>query len=242
MQGTAEGSGQQVTGPNNRPSKGLLIAVLVGLLLLGGSFVAGNVLGDDSSEVSDLKDEVSSLSADLDDAESDLNFVEEELDLNEEQKRNLANQIKAEENLSGDVEEIVSGSGSAPEADYLPGVAGTVGDLVIKPSLELEASSEEEATWYATFEVKNNGSNPVELFCGGSEATLVDAAGRNYEGEGVLASNTANCGNAIQPGLTIDNYVVEFTTPADAEPALIEVAGGEYGEGPTKSWGVEAGE
>ena len=207
-----------------------------------GAFVAGNLLGDDSGEVSDLKRQVAQLSDDLSNAESELDFVEEELDLTSEQKENLSNQLKAEKDLNGEVDELVKGAGSAPDADYLADVAGTVGQFVMKPTLEEGSSSEEATTWLVTIEAKNNGSRPVDIFCGGSEVTLVDSQNRSYDGEAVLAEDTANCGDSLQPGLTIDNYVIEFTLPGDAEPELIEISGGEYGEGPTKSWAVGAGE
>lgn len=235
-------TGQVATGRSGWQNRRLGITALIGLALLIGAFVAGNVLGDDSSEVSDLEQQVAQLSDELSEAESELDFVEEELDLTAEQKENFASQLKAEESLSGDADELVEGEGSAPDADYLAGVAGTVGEFVMKPSTERGSSSGEEATWLVTIEAKNNGSQPAEIFCTGSEVTLVDSVGRSYEGEGVIAGNTANCGSSLQPGLTIDNYVIEFTLPAEAQPALIEIAAGEYGEGPVKSWAVEADE
>jgi hypothetical protein len=210
------------------------------VLLLAGAFVAGNVVGDDSDEVDDLNDQVANLSNELSSSESDLEYVREELNLSDEQKRNLASQLKAEQDLSGNVDEIAGGSGSAPESDYLAGVAGPIAEYVMRPSVELESSSEDEARWVATIEAKNNGSEPAELFCGGNGVTLVDSDGRSYEGEAVLASDTANCGASLQPGLTIDNYENEFTLPIGAEPASIEISAGEFGEGPTKSWAVEA--
>jgi hypothetical protein len=236
--------GKEQIAAGQEPARGHLnrrlgITAVVMLLLIAGAFVAGNVLGDDSDEVADLEKQVAELSDDLQDSESELDFTEEELDLTEGQRRNLASQLKAEESLSGDIEELTDGSGSAPDSDYLAGVAGTVGQFVMKPTIEMGSSSGEEATWFVTIEAQNNGSSPVEMFCTGSEVTVVDSLGRSYDGEGVLAEDTANCGDAIQPGLTIDNFVVEFTLPSGAEPALIEIAGGEYGEGPSKSWAVE---
>jgi hypothetical protein len=214
------------------------IAVVAIVLLVAGAFVAGNVIGDDSSEVSDLEEQVSDLEGNLSEAEDERDFTEEELEITSERKQNLANQLKAEQNLSGDVEELTESSGSAPEADYLAGVAGIVGQYTMKPLVEKGTTSGDETTWLATIEVKNNGSSPAEIFCGGSEATLIDTQGRSYEGEGVLSGSSANCGNAIGPGLTVDNYIIEFTLPTGAEAALIEIAGGEYGDGPFRSWAV----
>lgn len=216
----------------------IAIAAAVIVVLIAGAFVAGNLIGDDSGEVSELEDRVANLETNLSNAEAQRDSVEEELELTSERKQNLANQLKAEKDLSGDIEQLTESSGSAPEADYLAGVAGSVGQYVMRPVVHESSSSGEETTWLATIEVKNNGSSPAEVFCGGSEATLIDTQGRSYEGEGVLNGSTANCGNAIGPGLTVDNYVVEFTLPSSADPALIEIAGGEFGEGPYRSWAV----
>lgn len=241
--GQSQGERSKESAAPQSPRRGLRLPAiaLLALVLIAGAFVAGNVSGDDSDEVSKLRDEVAKLDGNLADAEDELDFVEEELDLTSEQKANLASQLKAERDLSGELDEFTEGMGSAPDADYVANAAGTVGEFVMRPSLERGATSEDETTWLATIEVKNNGSSPAEIFCGSSGATLIDSTNRTYEGESVLAEDTANCGSSLQPGLTADNYVLEFTLPSDAKPAVIEISGGEYGEGPTKSWAVESG-
>lgn len=221
-------------------NRNLAIAALAALLVLVGAFVAGTVVGDDSSEVESLQGDLSDVSLELDDASAQLREVEDELDSISEEKDNLADQLAAEQDLNGELPATDVG-GEVPEADYVMGAAGTVGEFTMEPSLAEESASEGVVRWVATITVKNNGSEPAELFCGDSGAELVDSLGRSYGAKSVISfseGGSANCGDAVQPGLTIDNFKMEFSLPADAKPALLELSAGEYGEGPTKSWAV----
>jgi hypothetical protein len=216
----------------------LALMALGGLLIVCGAFVAGTLVADDSSEVESLKSELGDARAELDEEASLLEAVESESETAEEERDNVADQLAAEQDLNG-ASPIPVAVGSAPKGDYVIGAAGTVGEFTMEPTLEEVSSSEGEARWVATITVKNNGSGPAELFCGDSGAALIDSSSRTYgAGAVVVYEGSANCGDAIQPGLTIDNFKMEFKLPSDAEPALLELSAGEYGEGPTKGWTV----
>lgn len=214
------------------------IAGVALLILVVGAFVAGNVVGDDASEVESLEAELSEVQGDLDDVSSSLRQVEDELDATREERDNLTDQLSAEQNLSGEAP-VATDGGQIPDADYVIGAAGNVGEYTMDPALAKASTQDGVTRWVATIVVKNNGSEPAELFCGDYGAELIDSRGRTYGAKSVVAvEGSANCGDAIQPGLTIDDYKMEFSLPADAEPAVLELSGGEYGEGPYKSWAV----
>ncbi len=219
-------------------SRTAALVALVALLAIAGAFVAGTVVGDDSGEVGSLKDELAGVQFELDEEASQRDEAEAEADSLDEENENLANQLAAEQDLNGELPSPAA-TGEAPGGDYVLGAAGIVGDFTMEPSLDLTSTTDGVARWVATITAKNNGANPAELFCGDSGAELVDSLGRTYDGKSVLfREGSANCGDALQPGLTIDDYKMEFSLPADGEPALLELSSGEYGEGPTKGWAV----
>ena len=95
-------------------------------------------------------------------------------------------------------------------------------------------------TKYAlSVDVKNDGKQPINPFCGGEEATIVDTAGRQYSGESTLDFNSPNCGDDIQPGLTKTGYLMEFTLPADAKPALVELVYDIFSDDDPVSWAIK---
>lgn len=218
-------------------TRNVAIAGVALLILIVGAFVVGNVVGDDASEVESLEAELSGVQEELDGASSSLRQVEGELESTREERDNLADQLSAEQNLSG--EAPVAAGGDVPDADYVIGAAGNVGEFTMDPALAKASTQDGVTRWVATIVVKNNGSEPAELFCGDYGAEVIDSQGRTYGAKSVVAvEGSANCGDAIQPGLTIDNYKMEFSLPADAKPAVLELSGGDYGEGPYKSWAV----
>ena len=93
----------------------------------------------------------------------------------------------------------------------------------------------------ATMEVKNLGNEEIDPFCGGSGATLIDGQGRKFEGTDVMNydGSTNNCGDAIQPGLSEGNFVMEFKTPPDAKPSQLLLYGDYDYEDEAKSWNVQ---
>ena len=181
------------------------------------------MVGDDSSQVDDLNAEVSSrddtivgLEDDVDQAEDELSAAEAEIASVAEERDELQDRLKAE--LSITTEGSSGPAGSAPvDTDYPFDAAGKLGSLVVKPS-SLEASGNQ---WIMTFDAKNDGSDPVDPFCGGG-GTLIDSEGRSFTGDAVLADSTANCGDSLQPGLTA-TYQLKFNTPAGTEPAAVEL-------------------
>jgi uncharacterized protein affecting Mg2+/Co2+ transport len=91
--------------------------------------------------------------------------------------------------------------------------------------------------WRAAITVKNIGSQPVQVFCGG-DATLTDILGRTYEGKGVIGEGSEDCGEKLQPGLSGSSYRVEFKTPTNATPATLSLWGdSEYSE-QARAWTV----
>ncbi len=138
-------------------------------------------------------------------------------------------------------------SGSGPEADYALGEAAIVGDFVFKPTafdqtaFEQSGASGGEATYVATIDVKNDTSEPQDPFCGDDGAAVVDEQGQRHDGDSVRGSATPNCGDSLQPGVTADNYQMEFTLPADAKPVVLELWGAlsVVDESDAKAWSVE---
>jgi len=50
-----------------------------------------------------------------------------------------------------------------------------------------------------------------------------DLKGRSFDGEGVIADDTPNCGDDLQPGLSADNFQIRFRLPNDAEPSVLRI-------------------
>ena len=130
------------------------------------------------------------------------------------------------------------GSSTAPKTLHI-GESGVVGSMKITPTsfAKLEGSGE-AAKWRLTMTVKNVGTEPVQPFCGG-EATMTDAIGRVYEGEGLAGeANSENCGDKLQPGLSGSNYLVDFKAPTNTKPATVTLWGEQSAESEAKTWKV----
>ena len=132
-----------------------------------------------------------------------------------------------------------SGSNSAA-ADLRIGQAGAVGNLSIRPTSFVNLGGSGEATkWRATITVKNDGSEPVQPFCGSGQASLTDAQGRVYEGEAAVnEANSVNCGEKVQPGLSGSPFVVDFKTPTAAKPKTLSLWGESEYQEQAKTWSV----
>jgi hypothetical protein len=120
------------------------------------------------------------------------------------------------------------------------GQSAAVGNLSIRPTSFVKLGGGGEAVkWRVTISVKNDGDSGAQPFCGDGAGSLVDNAGRTYEAESVVnEANSVNCGEKVQPGLTAAPFVIDFKTPADANPVTLSLWGeGEYQE-QAQSWTV----
>ena len=185
------------------------------------------------------------LTSSLSNKDDDLESVRTELSDTGGQVTRLRQRLKAEAGISGELPTAQS-SGSGPQADYALGEAGIVGDFIFKPTafdqtaFEQTAASGGEATYVATISVKNDTSEPQDPFCGDDGAAVIDELGQRYDGDSVRVSATPNCGDSLEPGLTADHYQMEFTLPADAKPAVLELWGAVsvVDESDAKAWSV----
>ena len=137
-----------------------------------------------------------------------------------------------------------SAASAAPQAGGLKvGESGDVGGLfgITLVSFAQSSSRGGVVKYKATMEVKNLGNEEIQPFCGDSGATLIDGQGRKFEGTSVMDydGNTNNCGDAIQPGLSQGDLVMEFKTPPDAKPSQLLLYGDYDYEDEAKSWNVQ---
>lgn len=204
-----------------------LIPALGLVLLLGalaGAYVLGANAADDSADVDRLEEQVVELTDERDELADRAERAEEEADDLQDEVENLNDRLEAELGFSGEDSTQRDETVSAADADLRLGEAGRVGDLIVRPtSFTRTSEGAEAATWVATINAKNDGSEPLNPFCGGSGTEVEDTEGRKFGGDSIIG-NTRNCGNDIQPGLSADNYKLRFKLPKDAEPVLLRIA------------------
>jgi hypothetical protein len=220
-----------------RRLKLVLTAVGVVCLVGVGGYFAGSETADDSDRVAKLERQVEDLTDQRDEERSRAATAETDAEELRDEVTRLQDRLDAELGLRGEGESRPPAAGSV-DADLELGQAGTVGDLILKPTAFVEANSTGDTTSYvATITAKNDGDEPVGPFCGGTGAELEDSAGRTFDGDSVLADGTRNCGDDLQPGLSADNYKMKFTLPSDAVPALLRLYD-EFDESVSKTWAV----
>lgn len=208
----------------------MIIVFVLAALAVAAAFFAGAASNDESAKVSGLEDELVRVESDLSDAEGEVS----DLESNQEEAENEAE--TAQEELA--IERDFEGSGPQQKAqgeyetDYPIGAAGKVGPYIFKPT---DISEEGEGKWVMTIEAKNSGSSPLEPFCGGGESILIDAEGNEYSGDSLLFKDGANCGDALQPGLTA-KYLAEFNLPPNAAPVAAYIYGEYELEEEGKTW------
>lgn len=216
-----------------------MVAVALGIALLftGAGFLGGYLAADDAARVSSLKRDLGQARSISQGMEDEIRSAESENDQLNQENADLQEQLDAERGLKG-TEESSANAGPPPDADLRMGQAGKVGSLIIKPtSFQPTGSSSQATSYLLVLTAKNDGSEPVGPFCGGSEATVEDGQGRSFDGEGVIADNTPNCGDDLQPGLTADNFQIRFRLPHDAEPAVLRITD-EFESEDEKSWAL----
>jgi hypothetical protein len=208
--------------------QGLITGAAV--LAVIAAFLAGYVVADDSSEVSELEDSVAALESEQDEVEDELAQTEESGAELEDELASTADQLEAERSLNGKSEQAQEADGEY-ETDFPWQAAGTVGYLTIKPI----DFGQEGSKWILTVEAKNEGSEPKQPFCGGAQAVIIDAANNNYTGESVLSESSDNCGEELQPGLT-GTFKSEFRLPDGAKPVAAAIYGDYEQEEEAKTW------
>jgi hypothetical protein len=206
-----------------RPVVRVVVGLGIVLASAGAGFLAGYLVADDA-------DRVASLERARDEARSEQESAQDELEQAESENSELGEDVAdLEEQL--DAERALKGTGGSsaaagppPDADLRLGQAGRVGSLIVKPtSFESSGSSGEAVSYLLVMTVKNDGTEPAAPFCGGSEATVNDDQGRTFDGDSVIAEDTPNCGDDLQPGLTADNFQIRFRLPTDATPAVLRI-------------------
>ena len=228
------------------PGPGRRVWIMIAAALAVGGFAVGYLVADDADDVSSLEDQLAASQDELSDTESELSSaefraagLEDELASSEAKRRELASQLRAQLDFSGELDQQQTGSG--PDTDFALGQPGEVGPYIfVLTGFEQTEDSGGQAVWVATMSAKNNGSEPTDPFCGSDGAAVRDLAGSRYTGDTVLAG-TPNCGDSIQPGLTVDGYQMRFKMPSSAEPAAVEVWGDFFvvDEEDAKTWAVE---
>lgn len=137
-----------------------------------------------------------------------------------------------------------SAASAAPQGGELKvGESGDVGGAleITLVSFAQSSSSGGVVKYKATMEVKNLGNEEINPFCADSDGTLIDGQGRKFEGTDVqnYDGSTNNCGDAVQPGLSEGNFVIEFKTPPDAKPSQLLLYGDYEYKDEAKSWNVQ---
>ena len=223
--------------PRRRGIRTVAVALGIALASAGAGFLGGYVAADDADRVSSLERSLDAARSAVQGANDELASAKSDNEQLGRENSDLQEQLDAERGLKGTGESSAA-AGPPPDADLRMGQAGTVGALIIKPTSFDSTGSNGQATSYLlVMTVKNDGSEPVGPFCGGSEATVEDVQGRSFDGDGVIADNTPNCGDDLQPGLTADNFQVRFRLPVDAEPAIVRVSD-EFDSGDEKTWAI----
>lgn len=223
-----EACGAKLTpeGPDSQTRRRWLIPVLGIVLLLGalaGAYFLGADAADDSADVDRLEEQVEALTDERDELADRAENAEEEADQLQEEVESLNDRLEAELGFSGEDSTTRDEVVSAADADLRLGEAGRVGDLILRPtSFTRTGEGAEAAIWVATISAKNDGSEPVNPFCGGSGAEVEDSEGRKFGGDSIIG-NTRNCGSDLQPGLSADNYKMRFKLPKDAQPVLLRL-------------------
>ena len=234
-------------GSGQNPRRGLKrvalgVAAAAGL---GGAFAVGWVVADDADDVNRLERRVAALTDERDEldqradsAASRAASAEQDAEDANDRADGLEERLAAELELKGDGATTRKAISAPADADLRLGQAGEVGELVVKPTaFEKSGGSGDTIAYTVTITAKNVGSEPAGPFCGGSGVTLEDDQGRTFDGDSVLG-NTPNCGDDIQPGLTMSGFKMKFKLPASATPALIHIFD-EYDESTSKSWSVK---
>lgn len=192
------------------------LAVAVVAVALAGAYFIGAGAADDSSDVDRLEEQVEELTDERDALADRAESAEEEVE-------NLNDRLEAELGFSGEDSTERDQAVSAADADLQLGEAGQVGDLILRPTTFLKTGEgAEAAVWVVTISAKNDGSEPVNPFCGGSGAEVEDSEGRTFGGDSIIGSSR-NCGDDLQPGLSADNYKMRFKLPKDAQPVLLRL-------------------
>jgi len=212
-----------------------LLSALAVVVIIGAVFAAGYLIGDNSAEVSKLKQQVASLEGVLGGTKSQVSSDASEIKELEEAKGELASQLHAERSLNGKT--AAPAATTTYKVNYPWMGAGSVGYLTMKP-LSIEEVS--PSKWVMTIEAKNESKEPKQPFCGSGFAAVADAAGRKYSGASVIngnASTDQNCGEELQPGLT-GSYQVEFKLPAGDKPTITSIWGEQELNEDAKTWGL----
>jgi hypothetical protein len=211
--------------------------VVVGGLLAGAYFVGADS-ADDAAEVSELEDRVDTLEDERDEATERAESTEREANELTEEVQRLNDRLEAELGFSGEESTERDQAVSAADADLKLGEAGRVGDLLLRPTSFINTGEGAEAAiWVATITAKNDGSEPVNPFCGGAGAEVEDSQGRKFGGDSIIFGGARNCGADLQPGLSADNYKMRFKLPKDAQPVLLRLME-EFKESVNKTWAV----
>jgi hypothetical protein len=189
------------------------LAAVTALLTI--AFFAGLVAGDDSAELTKLKDELSEVEAGQKSVEADLAIAE-----------TRADQPRGEPPPGGD-----RGSDPKQHTNHKWGEAGRVGYLMVKPIEFTNVGSK----WFLAMRARNESKEAREPFCGDAGATLEDARGEAYAGAAFISAESDNCAGELQPGSTW-TFKSEFELPAGTQPTIASIYGDFEQENDVKTW------
>lgn len=208
-----------------------LLASVVALALIAAAYFVGKGSVDTHSvEVSDLQAELKSTKGQLASVEGELSVSKGEAEVANEEVAEAEEELAAERSFKGGGEKQ-NAAAQEYNTDFPWSAAGRAGEFTFKP-VGWEQQGEK---WILTVEAKNEGHEPKQPFCGGSESVVVDAAENQYSGEAVLEHGSASCGEELQPGLTL-TYKAEFKIPSNAVPVAIAIYGEYEQEEEAKTW------
>jgi hypothetical protein len=215
--------------------RGILITAVVGFVVAVGTFFAGAGSKDEhTSEIASLEGEVAKAEKEAGSVESELAGTKTELEQSEVERGEAVEALEVETEFKSS---SAKQEASAPiETDYQESQAGRVGEYIFKPTGIDETG---DGKWTLTVEAKNTGSSPLDPFCGGGDAILIDKAGNEYTGEAELFHGGANCGESLQPGLTA-SYLTEFHMPSGAVPVAAYIYGEFELEEEGKIWALSS--
>lgn len=227
-----------VQAPPERLWRRPVAIVAAGVLALLGVGAAGYVVGHGAAGADKLerrlaaaqkateaaRGDATAAQSDAESAADDKAALESQVSSLEDEVDNLKESVAAANGLKRDAAQAPSGESDAPDGTHRLGVAAKVGELTLKPvAFSRSGGSGGSATYVVTITAKNDGSEPKGIFCGGSGASLTDAAGRSFDGDSVLGNGSASCGDDLGPGLTA-TYKMRFKLPSGAKPAFVTLS------------------
>lgn len=214
------------------------VAVAVGaVIVVAVAFFLGIQVGDDSAQVTKANADVAAISAQRDSETKRAAELARQLDQQDVDLQKLEDQL-SKSPASSEPED--SASKAVEVSAHGLGRPASAGQMTLTPvSFSRLSEAGDTATYQAVVSVKNNGSAGISPFCGGSGAIVLDSKSRSFDGDSSIGSDSSNCGDDVQPGLTAGNFKMMFKMPADAKPKILKLWGETGNEENAQLWHVK---